>query len=177
MVRVDVDPENSAQAGPTAPELPTVPIMGIPIHSLTEQQCIALVVDELRARRGGWIVTPNLDHLRRLYHDTSFRELCARASLLVPDGMPLLWAARLQRTPLHGRVAGSDLIWSLSSAAADEGRSIFLLGGDPGTAEGAAAILKERFPSNPHRRTHLPTDRLRPGRVADAATRRHAQGG
>ncbi len=142
-----MDSESSVQAGPTPRDLPTVPIMGIRIHALTEERCIAHVVDELRERRGGWIVTPNLDHLRRLCQDTSFRGLCAKASLLVPDGIPLLWAARLQRTPLPGRVAGSDLIWSLNNAAARAGHSVFLLGGDPGTAEGAAAVLKERHPS------------------------------
>jgi N-acetylglucosaminyldiphosphoundecaprenol N-acetyl-beta-D-mannosaminyltransferase len=60
--------------------------------------------------------------------------------------MPLIWASRLQRTPLPERVAGSDLIWSLSEAAAARGRSVFLLGGNPGAAERAADVLQERAP-------------------------------
>ncbi len=65
----------------------------------------------------------------------------------MPDGMPLIWASRLQGTPLPQRVAGSDLISSLSRAAATKGRSIYLLGGKPGTAESAADVLKKNNPS------------------------------
>lgn len=100
----------------------------------------------LRDARGGWIVTPNLDHMRRLARDDRLRASYSRADLAVADGMPLVWMARLQRTPLPCRVAGSDLISSLASAAARDGHSIFLLGGDPGTADGAAQELVRRFP-------------------------------
>jgi N-acetylglucosaminyldiphosphoundecaprenol N-acetyl-beta-D-mannosaminyltransferase len=43
-------------------------------------------------------------------------------------------------------VAGSDVIWELTAALAQTQRSLFLLGGTPGTAERAAAALTERFP-------------------------------
>src|SRR3712207_7874607 len=55
-----------------------------------------------------------------------------------------IWAGRLQGTPLPERVAGSNLITSLNAAAAANGRSIFLLGGAPGAAEGAACALQEK---------------------------------
>jgi N-acetylglucosaminyldiphosphoundecaprenol N-acetyl-beta-D-mannosaminyltransferase len=61
--------------------------------------------------------------------------------------MPLIWASRLQGTPLPARVAGSDLIWSLTERAAREGCSVFLLGGNPGAAEAAAAEFTRRFPA------------------------------
>ncbi len=41
---------------------------------------------------------------------------------------------------------GSDLIWSLSAAMAGAGRSVYLLGGEPGTAERAEAVLRGRHP-------------------------------
>lgn len=125
---------------------PRIALRGVAIDALTEAQCVDHVLAELAQGRGGWVVTPNLDHLRRLVHEPSFRELCSRASLVVADGMPLLWASRLQRTPLPERVAGSNLIWSVSRAAAQQSRRIFFLGGDPGTAEAAARILVERCP-------------------------------
>jgi len=129
---------------PIAP--PTIELCGVEIHAITEAQCVEHVFASLDARRGGWIVTPNLDHLRRLVREREFRELCARADLRVADGMPLLWAARLQHTPLPERVAGSNLIWSVSRAAAERARTVYLLGGDEGAAERAAAELCARFP-------------------------------
>lgn len=125
---------------------PRVALRGVEIDAVSEAQCVEHVMSELAQHRGGWVVTPNLDHLRRLVRQREFRELCAGASLIVADGMPLLWAARLQGTPLPERVAGSNLIWSLSSAAGSQGKRIFFLGGDPGTAEAAARILSDRFP-------------------------------
>lgn len=131
--------------GERTPALPTIDLDGVRLNALNEGQCVAHVVDSLRAGRGGWIVTPNLDHMRRLRRDKSFRELYRQADVAVADGMPLVWASRLQRTPLPERVAGSDLIWSLARAAATSGASLFLLGGDPGTADEAAVKLRARF--------------------------------
>ncbi len=69
------------------------------------------------------------------------------ADLILADGMPLVWASRLQKTPLPGRVPGSALVSSLSAEAASVGASIFLLGGTPGAASRAAASLQGSIPS------------------------------
>jgi N-acetylglucosaminyldiphosphoundecaprenol N-acetyl-beta-D-mannosaminyltransferase len=119
--------------------------MGVDVHAITQQQAIDYILSELDCGRPGMLVTPNLDHLYRSTKDLSFAALVAEADLVVADGMPLVWAARVQDTPLPARVAGSDLIWSLSEAAARRGRSVFLLGGDPGTADAAARVLTERY--------------------------------
>src|SRR6478672_9425225 len=126
--------------------LPMVQLLGVELHAITEQRTVDFVLDELDAGSGGVVVTPNLDHLRRCTRDLSFNALVAEADLVVADGMPLIWASRLQGTPLPMRVAGSDLISSLSREAALKGRSIFLLGGAPGTAEAAAEVLKSANP-------------------------------
>ena len=129
-----------------SPALPTVRLRGLAIHAVTEDQAVRHVLDELLAGRGGWVITPNLDHLHRYGRDSAFAGFFAQASLVLADGMPLVWASRLQGTPLPQRVAGSSLIWTLSEAAGRENRSIFLLGGEPGTAESAGQILAGRYP-------------------------------
>jgi len=123
---------------------PTVELMGLRIHALTEAQVIAHILDESDRGRGGWVITPNLDHLRRVVYDRSLLRLYARADLVVADGMVLVWASRLAGTPLPQRVAGSDLIHSLTAAACRRNKSVYFLGGDPGTAAEAARILAER---------------------------------
>jgi len=72
-------------------------------------------------------------------------ELVAGAELVVADGMPLVWGARLKGTPLPGRVTGADLIWSLSGMAARAGWPVYLLGGAPGMAQAAARELRARW--------------------------------
>jgi N-acetylglucosaminyldiphosphoundecaprenol N-acetyl-beta-D-mannosaminyltransferase len=136
--------------------LPTIRLHGVEFHAITEQRCVEHILGELDAGHGGVVVTPNLDHLRRCTRDLMFSALVAEADLVVADGMPLIWASRLQRTPLPQRIAGSDLISSLSAAAAKRNKSVFLLGGAPGTAEGAARILRERSPELRVADTHCP---------------------
>lgn len=62
------------------------------------------------------------------------------------DGTPLIWASRIAGNPLPARVPGSDLIWSLSAALAGQSRSIYLLGGAPGTAGRAEEVMRSRIP-------------------------------
>jgi N-acetylglucosaminyldiphosphoundecaprenol N-acetyl-beta-D-mannosaminyltransferase len=56
-----------------------------------------------------------------------------------------VWASRIAGASLPERVAGSDMIWSISEAASRRRQSIFLLGGEPGVAERAARVLKEHY--------------------------------
>jgi N-acetylglucosaminyldiphosphoundecaprenol N-acetyl-beta-D-mannosaminyltransferase len=146
----------------TAPHLPTVSLpprvrlMGMPVDCVTQQEAIAYVLDRLEEGRGGWVITPNLDQLRQYHCWPELRPMYERAQLVLADGMPLLWAARLQRMRLPERVAGSELIYTLTAAAAKAGRSIFLLGGNLGAAEGAAVKLQELNPELGAAGTHFP---------------------
>lgn len=136
-------PTMSAERGS---QWPAVRLRGIRLHVITEAQCTDYIAEEIAAGRGGWLHTINLDILRRLDREADFAAVCAETTLAVADGMPLIWASRLQRTPLPERVAGSDLISSLSAAVGRVEGSVFLLGGNPGTADGAGRILQERCP-------------------------------
>ena len=129
----------------------------MPIDPITESQAIAHVLGQLDAGRGGWVITPNLDQLRLYRQSPGLRPMYERAELVLADGMPLLWASRAQRTPLPARVAGSELIFSLTRAAADAGRSVFFLGGGgPETAARAAVQLAADYPNLRVAGSHYP---------------------
>ena len=119
---------------------------GVDFDALSEQQVVARIIADCDDGRGGWVVTPNIDICRQLRHDPAARELVSRASLVVADGMPLVWASRLRGHPLPERVAGASLIFTLSAAAAAAGKSVYLLGGRPGVPQQAAAELARRCP-------------------------------
>ena len=121
-------------------------IAGTTFHAITETECVQHVQDRLRTGLGGWIVTLNVENLRRARLSPAVRSLVATADLILADGMPLVWAGFLQGTPFPERVTGSNLIWSLTAACAQSGRSVFLLGGSPGSADAAKAVLQHRHP-------------------------------
>ncbi len=118
----------------------------VAFDAITESETCDQIARELAQGNGGMVVTANLDHLLRCERSAEYLQLVERAQLVVADGMPLIWASRIQRTPLPERVAGSTLSWRLAERLAKDGRSLYLLGGDPGVAEKAAEVLKSRFP-------------------------------
>jgi exopolysaccharide biosynthesis WecB/TagA/CpsF family protein len=128
-----------------------VSLAGLQFDKITEAELIGRVGAEIAAGRGGTIVTPNVDICRRTRREPASRALVLDASLVVPDGVPLLWAARLAGDPLTQRIAGADLIFSLSRAADAGSWPVFVLGGmpgadgQPGAAELAASNLAGRF--------------------------------
>jgi len=121
-------------------------LAGVGFHRLTEVQVVEHILAASRAGRGGWVATPNIDICRQFQHDEALHRLVASASLIVPDGMPLIWAAKLVREPLPERVTGASLIFSLTEAAARQQRTIYLLGGAPGVPERAGEELRRRYP-------------------------------
>ncbi|QQE12530.1 WecB/TagA/CpsF family glycosyltransferase [Planctomycetota bacterium] len=125
-------------------ELPNIDLLNVSINQITESQCIEYIIEKLHRHIGGWVITPNLDHMYRLHHSLEFKELCCEANLIVADGMPLVWASKLQGTPLPERVAGSNLINSLTESAATNGFSIYLLGGEEDACEKSANVLNQR---------------------------------
>src|ERR1700754_404581 len=112
-----------------APTLPTVDLLGMPLACVSEDGVLDHMFREIAARRGGWLITANLDFLRRFAKDPAMRQLYASADVTVADGMPLVWASGLLGRPVPERVAGSALIYRFAERAAREGRSLYLLGG------------------------------------------------
>jgi N-acetylglucosaminyldiphosphoundecaprenol N-acetyl-beta-D-mannosaminyltransferase len=126
--------------------VPTTELMGLRFAALTRHQVVDHVFRALAGGGGGWIATLNLDYLRRCAEDPGARRTFSETDLVVADGIPLLWASHLLGTPLPDRVAGADLVWLLAERAAREGHSLYLLGGNPGAADGARARLRARWP-------------------------------
>lgn len=109
---------------------------------MTEEEVADYVIEALARGDGGRIITPNVDILRLADSSAEVGAFIDDATLVVADGMPLVWASRLAGNPLPERVAGSSLIWTISQALGDTGHSIYLLGGAP-AAEPAAGKLDQ----------------------------------
>ncbi len=123
-----------------------IKLYGIDFDPFHEKDVVRHVVAEMTAGRGGQIVTPNVDILRRARRDQEARAHVESASVVVADGKPLIWASQIAGNPLPARVPGADLIWSLSAAMAEQNRSVYLFGGAPGTASRAEQAMRARFP-------------------------------
>jgi N-acetylglucosaminyldiphosphoundecaprenol N-acetyl-beta-D-mannosaminyltransferase len=97
----------------------------------------------ISAKNGGTVFTPNVVMAE---HDERFRTAYAAAALSLVDGTPVLWAARLLRTPLPEKISGSDLVMPLLRRAAERGHRVYFLGGAPGVADLAKSKLEAELP-------------------------------
>ncbi len=98
------------------------------------------------AEHFAYVVTPNAQHITLLESDERLRDIYDNASVVTPDGVSLLMAARLLGSRIGQRIPGVDLFVALCQAAAAARLRVFLLGGNPGSADLAAAQLRDRFP-------------------------------
>ncbi len=113
----------------------------MPLDGLTMDEAVQRVVSGLDRREGGVVLTPNLDVLRQHRRSRRLQQVFEDTELLVADGVPLVWASRLQGTPVPQRITGSDMLWSVAAMAASRGDLLFLAGGRPGVPQRAADHL------------------------------------
>jgi N-acetylglucosaminyldiphosphoundecaprenol N-acetyl-beta-D-mannosaminyltransferase len=123
-----------------------VPIGAVSVMAMTESDVVEHVADAWRCGDGGSIVTVNVDILRAASRDSDVAALVTAAEIVVSDGKPIVWMASVAGHPVPERVTGASLVWTLAEAAAAAGRSVYLIGGDPGVPEAAGLALAVQFP-------------------------------
>ena len=96
--------------------VPTQRVFGLDFVSDSSIDEIAeRLFDNRDERPDRWrcVVTPNVDHLVRYQRNAHEAEVAKHAGLVLPDGMPIVWASRLFDRPLSARLTGADLFGAL----------------------------------------------------------------
>ncbi len=136
-------------------------ILDCPIHAVAYHDVIAQVREWILGRRPSeFIIQSNVHSLVQAQEDSNYRETLHRATLCVPDGMPLVWLLRLKGHNIRHRVYGPDLMLLLCEEAAKRGWRCFLYGGAPGVPEQLKEVLEKRFPGLKIVGTYSPPFRL-----------------
>ena len=128
----------------TIPE--PVYILGVPVHPITYDDLLAAISAFIAEGRPRQICTANPEFVMTARRDPTFWQVLQQADLVAPDGVGLLWAARRQGALIPERVTGSDGIYFIARAAAQQGWRLFLLGAQPGVAAAAATRLQALYP-------------------------------
>ena len=92
------------------------------------------------------VVTPNAEIAYLAKQNNRLCDIINSADLSVPDGIGVVYASKIYRTPLKQKVAGVELGEEVIARAAKSGRGVFFLGGKPGVAEYAAQRMTEKYP-------------------------------
>ena len=122
-------------------------LCGVPMACLDFAKLCEVIDSRVRAGAPGFGVTPNVDHICMYHRNPALRAAYADAFVALPDGTPLMWAARLLRRPVKEKLSGSDLVPWLSAHAAEQGHRVFFFGAADGVAAMAAENLQRQYPS------------------------------
>lgn len=118
----------------------------VPFDRVTLARAVDAIDDLVAAGNGGFVVTPNVDHIVLARRDARLRHAHERTRLALPDGQPVLWISRLLGTSLPEKVSGSDLIEPLMVRASERGWRVFFVGGTAAVSAEAERRLRARVP-------------------------------
>lgn len=121
--------------------------LGVRLDLLTLPQLLDAVQQAIVGRQRLTIMYLNAHCMNIAAVDRSYREIVNRAGIVYCDGTGVKVGARALRIRVPQRMTGADWIHDLARLAAGESFSLFLLGGEPGSAEQAAARLVSQQPN------------------------------
>lgn len=121
-------------------------ILGVRFDNLTQQEAAQRGRQLLEEDKFHYVVTPNPEFLLAAEKDPEFRRVLNAADLVLPDGIGVVYSAKILGTPLKERVPGIEFAEAMLSALNDMGGRLYLLGAKPGVAEQAGENLKKRYP-------------------------------
>jgi N-acetylglucosaminyldiphosphoundecaprenol N-acetyl-beta-D-mannosaminyltransferase len=126
----------------------TVTLEGIKIARLSLEGLLdAAAAAAAGAVAGGAVfMYANIHTMNLAKKNLTYRDILSRANLVYCDGVGVVLGARVAGISIPGRLTAADFIDDLCRRFASEGRSIFILGGEPGVAGRAAEMLRERCP-------------------------------
>lgn len=157
-------PRNQARLRPAAPARRAAPafraaganVLGIHVSAVSLQSAGDSILAAVEARTPGYVCVANTHSLVECRADAKLQAVFDAAHLVVPDGMPLVWALQRAGCAQIGRVYGPDLMLALFERGLPRGLKHFLYGATPAVLDRLAERLEQRFPGARIVGTHAP---------------------
>ncbi|MBU4264376.1 MAG: WecB/TagA/CpsF family glycosyltransferase [Proteobacteria bacterium] len=96
---------------------------------------------------GQYVCVSNVHMCMESFDSSEFCQVVNNADLVVPDGMPLVWALKLLGEKQACQVRGSDLLLTVCAKAEKKNIPIGLYGGTPDSLQDFKSFLAQEFPS------------------------------
>ncbi len=120
-------------------------VLGVRVDAVQIPDVIARMSRWIEERRAGnYIAVTGMHGVMEAQNSASFKEILNHASLVVADGMPLVWVGKTQRFDMKRRVYGPELMETFCRETGDR-FSHFFYGGADGVADRLGQVLKQRF--------------------------------
>jgi N-acetylglucosaminyldiphosphoundecaprenol N-acetyl-beta-D-mannosaminyltransferase len=119
-------------------------ILGVRVHVVEMAETIKHLHIWIGDRQSRFVAVTSMHGVAVASRDPAFRRVLNSADLVVADGTPLVWVARIKGHRFRRRVSGCDLVDNFCKDSGGAYRHFFY-GGTPGAAERLADTLRDRF--------------------------------
>ncbi|MGA7109699.1 MAG: WecB/TagA/CpsF family glycosyltransferase [Terracidiphilus sp.] len=154
------------------PLLSRANVLGVGINATNIGAATLLSDTLIRQNRRAYVCTADVHTIIEAQSDPYLREVLNASFMTVPDGMPLVWAARMQGFRQIQRVYGPDFMLALCRFGVPRGYRHFFCGGKPGVAGKLSTNLVAEIPGLQVVGTYTPPYRaLNPAEEAELAGR------
>ena len=138
-----------------------LPVIGLPVAATSYAGAVEWVLEKAASADRAYAVEAANTHVAALARsDAAFGASMEKFDLIVPDGMPLVWALNRQLPPdqqLGDRVYGPTLMLETLKATGDRPEfRHFLLGGKQTTLDKLKRVFADRFPGTAIAGMHSP---------------------
>jgi len=99
----------------------TVDILGIEVSRLPMRSIIDLICASIEEAEKLFVAVPNLFCITEAKRDSEFKMALTSANIVVPDGIPLVWASYILGKKVSEKVCGPDLFEFMNLRAAERG--------------------------------------------------------
>ena len=123
-----------------------VDVLGVGFDNVTLDEAARRGMALLEEPGAHLVATPNPEIVQIARQDKDFAKVLEEAALVIPDGIGVVYGAKILGRPLKGRVPGVEFAAALMERMAEQGKRLYLLGAKPGVAELAAEKLTVQYP-------------------------------
>lgn len=121
-------------------------ILGVEFDNLSLGEAVSQGAAWAHGEGFHYVVTPNPEIVNMAREDESYRALLNGASLVLPDGIGIVYAAKILKQPIGSRVPGIDFASGLMERLSKSEARLYLLGAKPGVSDKAASRLAKQYP-------------------------------
>ncbi len=124
-----------------------VNIRGVYFDNLTKEEAANRLIELLNRPGTDSVYTPNPEIVQACIEDNSLYGVINSASLVIPDGIGIIYASKILKTPLKEKIPGIELAQSLIEHISKTHEPIYLLGSAPasGTSEAVCDIAAKKL--------------------------------
>lgn len=122
-----------------------VNVLGVNFNSTNLDEAVEYGLECVNAHNASYVVTPNPEIVLEAENNPDLQYALSAAAMVLPDGIGVIYSAKILGTPLAGRVTGIDFATGMLRALSERNGSVFLLGAKSGVAEKAAFNIMREF--------------------------------